>query len=111
MIRAGGLIGMLMSLGLGVTVLIRDVGINVLNGWTIVLGLTAGLLAVAAPRRPMFVVAAIVITVLGMLPALVGGLGLIYALPIGMLLAGLPRPSASTETPDGPAPSSGRVGS
>lgn len=104
MIRAGGLIGMLISGGLAVMVLVRDVGINVWNGWSIVVGLMAGLLAVTASRRRVFVVGAIVLTVAAMLPALTGGLGLFYALPIGMLVAGLPRPSASIENPRRPCP-------
>jgi uncharacterized membrane protein len=63
----------------------------VLNGWTIVLGLLAACVAFAADKRTITAVASIVILILAMLPALIGGLGLLFMVPIVSIFAGLPR--------------------
>lgn len=72
-------------------VLVRDVGINVLNGWSISLGLAAALLSFKALERPVAGLAAITLLILAMLPALLGGMGLLFLLPIGLLIAGMRR--------------------
>jgi hypothetical protein len=89
LIRLGAVASAVVSLGLLVVVLVRDVGLNALNGWTIAVGIVASVLALLAPSRPVFVLAALVLAVLAMLPALIGGLGLLYLLPIGMMIGGL----------------------
>jgi hypothetical protein len=83
--RLAGTLAGAVSAALLVTVLVQDVGFNVLNGWTIVLGfLTAGLLLARAGRGALL--AAWIILVLAMAPTLVGGLGLLY-LPSLVLVA------------------------
>ena len=75
----GGALSILSSCLLLVVVLTRDVGLNVLNGWTIVLGLAAGLALL--PERLRSVRAhtlSQVLLILAAVPALVGGLGLLY---------------------------------
>ena len=89
LIRLGAVASVVVSLGLLVLVLVRDVGLNALNGWTIALGIAASVLGLVAPSRPVFVLVAIALAVLAMLPALIGGLGLLYLLPIGMMIGGL----------------------
>lgn len=91
--RLGGWLGVGVSLLLLGVVFVRGVGLNVLNGWTIVVGAAAGLLTVA-PRRPALVVD-FALVLLAMLPALFGGLGLLY-LPSLILICPLPsrRPVA-----------------
>jgi hypothetical protein len=98
LVRWGGGLAVAVSLGLWVLVLVRDVGLNVLNGWTIFLGVGAGLAVILRPR-PVIAVAAVSALVLAMLPALIGGLGLLYLAPVALILAGLgalPGTGAST---------------
>ena len=60
-----------------VVVLVRDVGLNPLNGWTILLGsLGAGLFLIRSDPASAF--AASLLLLLALLPALIGGLGLLY---------------------------------
>lgn len=89
LVRVGGAASAVASFGLWVLVLVRDVGLNPLNGWTIALGLAASIIALLAPTRPSVVLASIALMVLAMLPALIGGVGLLYLLPIGLLVRGL----------------------
>lgn len=58
-------------------VLSRDVGLDPFNGWTIGLGLAGGVLAVRATSLPKRVVA-VVLVFFALVPALVGGMGLLY---------------------------------
>lgn len=88
--RAGGFAAIGVSAVLLVVVLVRDVGLNVLNGWTIFLGLAAGVVVLLQPRRPV-VVAAIVAVALAMFPALIGGLGLLFLPSLFLLVMSLPR--------------------
>ena len=77
LLRLAGALAGAVSAVLLITGLVRDVGLNLLNGWTIVLGfLAAGLLVARAGRGR--VLAAWIILVLAMAPALIGGLGLLY---------------------------------
>lgn len=82
----GGAIAVAISVGLLILVLTRDVGLNFLNGWTIVLGGVGGVLAMS--QSPNLLVVAVMSLILAMLPALIGGLGLLYLLPITLILAG-----------------------
>ncbi len=71
-ILAAGVSGLLL-----VVVLVRDVGLNPLNGWTILLGfLGAGLFLRRSDRASAF--GASLLLLLALLPALIGGLGLLY---------------------------------
>ena len=75
--RVAGALAAAASAALLVTVLVRDVGLNVLNGWTIALGILAAglLLSRRAPGTDVLAVGALVVA---MVPALIGGLGLLY---------------------------------
>ncbi len=71
-IVAAGVSGLLL-----VVVLVRDVGLNPLNGRTILLGfLGAGLFLRRSDRASAF--GASLLLLLALLPALLGGLGLLY---------------------------------
>jgi hypothetical protein len=94
LIRLGAIANAAVSVSLLVIVLVRDVGLNALNVWTIALGIAASLLGLVAPARSVFVLVAIAVAVLAMLPALIGGLGLLYLLPIGMMIGGLTQQEA-----------------
>ncbi|MEO7296614.1 MAG: hypothetical protein ABIZ57_10765 [Candidatus Limnocylindria bacterium] len=87
LVRWGGALAVAVSLGLLVLVLVRDAGLNVLNGWTIFLGVGAGLAVILRPQ-PVIAVAAVSALVLAMLPALIGGIGLLYLAPVGLILGG-----------------------
>ncbi len=78
--RAGGWTAIGVSVALLVIVLARDVGLNPWNGWTIGLGLGGGAVAVKATSLTERGAAAMLL-LLGMLPALVGGFGLLYLRP------------------------------
>jgi len=58
-------------------VLVRDVGLNPLNVWTILLGFLAAALLWTRPGNGRLLPAWIAL-MLAMLPALVGGLGLLF---------------------------------
>ncbi len=63
--------------GVLLVVLVRDVGLNPLNGWTILLGfLGGGLFLRRSDRASAF--GASLLLLLGLAPALIGGLGLLY---------------------------------
>ena len=87
-VRLGAALAVAISLGLFIVVLVRGVGLNVLNGWTIFIGIGAGVAAFLRPQ-PRTVVASSVALVLALVPALIGGLGLLYLVPLGFLLVGL----------------------
>jgi hypothetical protein len=96
-VRVAGALATLASSGLVVVVVVRDVGLNPLNGWTIVLGFfAAGLLLGRADRASAFV--ACILLLLAMLPSLIGGLGLLYlpALVLGVIGAGPAREARQT---------------
>lgn len=57
--------------------LVRDVGLNPMNGWTILLGFFAAGLLWARPGNGCLLAAWIAL-LLAMLPALIGGLGLLF---------------------------------
>lgn len=88
--RIGGWLAVGVSVFLLGFVFGRDVGLNVLNGWTIAAGAAGGLMAVARPR-PAALFGAEALLVLAMLPAMVGGLGLLYV-PSLILIFPLRRP-------------------
>jgi len=99
LIRLGAAATAAVSFGLWAVVLVRDVGLNPFNGWTIALGIAAAFPALLAPARPVAVFGSITMIVLAMLPALFGGLGLLYLLPIVLLFVGLLRTTAPVEVP------------
>jgi hypothetical protein len=70
-----------------VVVLYRDVGLNALNGWTILLGLLAGTALITRPDDGRTASVAAVVLLLAILPALVGGLGLLYSPSVALALA------------------------
>jgi len=85
--RVGGTLAVAVSSLLLVVVLVRDVGVNPLNGWTIFMGAAGGIIAAASPTRTRIPCAWLMVF-LAALPALVGGFGLLYVpslvlLPIG----------------------------
>jgi hypothetical protein len=80
LVRLAGALAGAVSAVLLVTVLVRGAGPNLLNGWTIVLGFLATGLRVARAGRG-HLLAAWIILVLAMAPALIGGLGLLYLPP------------------------------
>lgn len=88
MVRLAGGLATLVSGLLLVIVLVRDVGLNLLNGWTIFLGfLAAGLLLGRSDRASVF--AACLALLLALTPALIGGLGLLYVPALVLGLSGV----------------------
>ncbi|HEV2070728.1 MAG TPA: hypothetical protein VGR26_13125 [Acidimicrobiales bacterium] len=69
---AAGVSGVLL-----VVVLVRDVGLNPLNGWTILLGFLGAVLFLRRSDRASAFGASLLLF-LALLPALIGGLGLLY---------------------------------
>lgn len=90
-VTGGGLAVVVSALLLGI-VLVRDVGLNPLNGWTVVLGLAGGAVAMTGTRARS-VLAAWVMVLLAALPALVGGLGLLFLPSLALLPLGAIRGS------------------
>ena len=74
---AGGWLAVGVSVALLGVVLVRDVGLNVLNGWTIVLAAAGGLIAITRDGRAARL-SAFALVLLAALPALVGGFALLY---------------------------------
>ena len=92
---AGGCLAIVVSISLLVVVLHRDVGLNYLNGWTILLGASGGVLAcvgVAIIAVPAIIVA--------MLPALFGGIGIVYIPSIVLIIIGATRKGAFAPPPE-----------
>jgi hypothetical protein len=81
--RVAAVLALVVSLALVAVVVFRDVGFNVLNGWTIVLGLVACVVLARAENRVDLVVGAVVLS-LGLTPALFGGFGLLYLPSVGL---------------------------
>ncbi len=75
--RVGGWLAVGVSVALLGVVLVRDVGLNVLNGWTIFLAAAGGLIAITHDGRAARLTAFALI-LLAALPALVGGFALLY---------------------------------
>ena len=75
--RVGGILAVAVSSLLLVVVLVRDVGVNPLNGWTIFMGAAGGIIAVDTPT-PIRLLCAWLMVFLAAGPALVGGFGLLY---------------------------------
>lgn len=83
LLAAGAAIGT--SALLIVLVVARGVGINLLNGWTILLGLAAGFLIILRPSELWSGDIALLLLVLAVVPALVGGVGLLYIPSIALI--------------------------
>ncbi len=91
MIRAGAALAVGFGIGLLITVLIRDVGVNALNLWTIVLCSAGGVVAWRGHGRRSRL-EAIALIIVGALPATVFvGLGLVYLIPIVLIALGRER--------------------
>ena len=102
--HAAGLVAIGVSLLLLVVVLVRDVGLNPVNEWTILLGGAAGARAMRAGRR-WRVAVALALLVAAALPASPGGMGLLYAPSVGLLTGALvtyPRPEVREVWPTRP---------
>lgn len=100
--RVGAGLAVGVSAGLLVMVLARDVGVNVLTAWTIVLGAAGGVVAWRGQGRRSRLWA-IAIIIVGALPATVFvGLGLVYLIPVVLIAVGgesapaVPRPPRHT---------------
>jgi hypothetical protein len=65
------------SLALLGVVLVRHVGLNAFNGWTIFVGIAGGVIAITC-RQAAALVLAFGLVLVAMLPAMFGGLGLLY---------------------------------
>jgi hypothetical protein len=78
--RLGGGLAVLVSVGLLISLPLRDVGYNALNMWTIVLASVAGWLAIrgGGHRDGVGLGWAMGLLVLAILPALFGWVGLLY---------------------------------
>jgi len=63
--------------------------VNALNAVTVILGIIAGLLAFAGDQRPLVLGLAEVILILGLAPALFGGVGLLYLPSVVLIAIGL----------------------
>ena len=81
--RVAAVLALVVSLALVAVVVVRDVGFNVLNGWTIVLGLVGCVVLARAQNRVDLLVGAVVLS-LGLTPALLGGFGLLYLPSVGL---------------------------
>lgn len=90
------------SLLLLVIVIARDVSLNVWNGWTIALGfVAAGVLWSSSAARSTL--AACIVLLAAMLPALFGGLGLLYVPALVVGLYAVPTANGRTFSPGGVA--------
>jgi hypothetical protein len=87
LVAAGTILAILVSVGLTVTVLFRDVRLDLVNLFTIVVGAGAALLAfVRSDNVPMLVIADALLIV-GLLPALIGGMWILYTPSLILLVA------------------------
>ncbi len=77
-VRFAGILAIAVSVGLLIMVLWRDVGLNALNGFTIVLGALGGALGIRNRRKPAAVFGAGLILLVAAAPALFGGMGLLF---------------------------------
>lgn len=69
----------------------RGVSVNPLSDATLVLASLAGIRAITAKTRWQLVLADVLL-VIGILPALFGGVGLLYLPSLGLITAGISRP-------------------
>ena len=93
----GGSLAVAASALLLVIVLVRDVGLNPANGWTITLGFIGGAMAIARAGS-VSVLAAWFLVLLASLPALIGGVGLLFVPSLVLLPFGRHR-TYGTERP------------
>src|SRR4051794_31303540 len=77
LVRFAGYEAIAASLVLLTVVLAREVGLNPVNGWTIVLGFVAGVTFTKSRSQRVVVVAWLAVA-LAAVPALIGGLGLLF---------------------------------
>lgn len=83
--RIGGWLAIEVSFLLLGVVLVRGVGLNAFNGWTIAVGIAGGVMANAG-RRMADLVIAVGLLLIAMLPAMFGGLGLLYLPSLALIL-------------------------
>jgi hypothetical protein len=86
--RIAGALAITISVVVGVTLPIRDVDLNVVNGWTLVLGAIGGALALSATSRVRCLTSVAVIA-LAAFPALFGWVGWLYVPAIGPLVVAI----------------------
>ncbi|MGH9031926.1 MAG: hypothetical protein ACRDZV_07320 [Acidimicrobiia bacterium] len=91
--KVAGVLAVAVSALLLLAVTGGDVGLNPLNGWTILLGFVAGGLVLARSDGRYRAFAALIL-ILGMLPALIGGVGFLYVPSLILLpFGGTHRPA------------------
>jgi hypothetical protein len=78
LIAVGTILAILVSIGLTLTVLFRDVGLNPLNLFTIVVAAVAPLLAFLKSDSVPMLTLADGLLILALLPTLIGGVWLLY---------------------------------
>ena len=76
--RVGSVLVLCISVVLTVTVLFRDVGLNWLNGFTIVFGLASAYVAWRRPDHPPTILLAVLLVVIAALPAALGGVAFLF---------------------------------
>ncbi len=96
--RAAGSLAAAVSALLLVVVVVRDVGLNAANGWTIALGSLAAALLLGGGRDRAALVGACIALLAAMVPALIGGMGLLYVPSLLLATSAVRRASASPRT-------------
>jgi hypothetical protein len=89
LVKLGGALALAAALALALVVVVRDVGLNVLNLTTVLGAILAGLLLSALPPRTWTLVVAEVPLLVAALPAMIGGLGLLLVPSIVLVCAAL----------------------
>lgn len=84
--RWGGFLGIAVSSLLLVSLVARGVELNILSGWTIMMGIAGGVVALKAVSRLSLLVAGMSF-VLAMLPAMIGGVGFLYVPSLVLVVA------------------------
>jgi len=80
------------------TVLVRGVGVNALNGWTIALGLVSAVVLIRAERFTDAIAGAALL-VIAATPALIGGMGLLYVPSVGFAAVGAAKSRGAASQP------------
>jgi hypothetical protein len=83
---AAGLLAIAFAIGIGISLPIRDVDLNVMNAWTLAAAAVAGIIVLTRPSAAAKGVA-LVLLLLAALPAMFGWVGWLLLPSIGLLLA------------------------
>jgi hypothetical protein len=78
LVAVGATLVLVVSVALALTVLFRDVGLNPLNLFTIVLGSGAAALAFLRPDSVPMLMVANILLIVALLPTLIGGAWILY---------------------------------